>query len=159
MKKILSFFLVAIMVVVCTCPICADGDERRVLVAQCSGSDVYLSKTGEHIEIYERYDFGSFPGDSYTVTSSMTTSVSINASLNIIEAFLSIGIQNNYTTSDSVGQTATNHGSSYSRAALWVSYDDYSVTELNYIGNGTCEVLYSSAKVPVYHIYGFENSY
>lgn len=159
MKKLLSYLLISMIVILSICPVQAAGRGRRVQVVPCSGSDVKLAKSGNHLEIYERYDFGSFPGNSYNITNNLTTSVSINASFNILEAFFAIGIDNSYSTSSSIGQTVTNHGNSYSRAALWVSFDDYNVTELNYIGNGACQVYRSTAKVPVYHIYGFENSY
>lgn len=52
----------------------------------------------------------------------------------------------------------TNNSSVWSQDALWVSFDDYSV-EAAYLGNETCAVYRGTVEVPVYYLYGFEDSY
>ena len=160
LKKVLKVFLsMSMVLLIIPIKVSAEEPERRVQVVPCSGSDVDLTKTGSHLEIVKLYNFGSFPGDSYTITNTMTLTVSTNAGVSILEGLLEMGVETSISTEASLGFTVTNNSSVWSQAALWVSFDDYSAVEFDYLGNGTCAVYESTVEVPDYYLYGFENSH
>lgn len=137
----------------------AEDSERRLELVPCIGPDVELTNTGSHLEIVKLFSIGCFPGSSYTVSVDMTQTISTNAGVSILEGLINLGVETSISTSTSVGLSVTNTSNVHSQAALWVSYDDYSAIEYDYLGNGTCAVYRSTVKVPDYYLYGFENSY
>lgn len=158
MKKIILSLLTITMSIMNV--VSVQANNRRIEVVACNGRvDVELTKTGEKLIIKELLGVGAFPGGSYIVTHEMSETYSFNASLNVIEAFLKIGVSKSISTAKSVGFTAVNNGDSYSQGALWVAYDVYSVVELNPISSDTCQVHRSTVEAPIYYLYGFENSY
>lgn len=160
LKKVLKVFLsMSMVLLIIPIKVSAEEPERRVQVVPCSGSDVDLTYTGSHLEIVRLFSIGCFPGSSYTVSAEMIQTISTNAGVSILEGLIDLGVETSISTSSSVGLTVINTSNVHSQAALWVSYDDYSAVELDYLGNGTCAVYRSTVEVPDYYLYGFENSH
>ena len=153
--KSLSMVLVLMLNIL---PVSAAHFEPLSQYIECEESYNVLSKTQSNIKILA-LSFGLWydQGDSYTVTTEMTQSVSNSATFTIIPEFLELGYEVTYTSSYSIGSTITNNLSYMRESALFRIADVFAVTMFVYVGYNSCQIINTTKTVYKGYNYSFKN--
>lgn len=156
-KFIISFSIISALAF-STLSVSAAQVKPLVQYIECEGSYNALTKTQSNIKILS-LSFGLWydPGDSYTVTTQMTQSVSNGATFALIPEFLELGYEVTYSSSYSIGSTITNNLSYMRESALFRIADVFAVTMFVYVGDNSCQIINTTKTVYKGYNYSFKN--
>lgn len=140
-RRFMTVVITFLIILATFLPVSAAQVQPLVQYQICEGSYNILSKTQSNKKILS-LSMGLWvdPGDSYTVTTEMTQSVSNSATFTLIPEFLELGYEVTYSSSWAIGITVTNNLSYMREAALYKIADVFAVTILEYVGNNSCRV-------------------